>query len=78
MSPPKRPNPRAAIAAEQARVVRVATYVVVVLGVLLFGAATAMVLVDDELSIFAAVCAQVTGVAMLLAGLKKLRDLRDE
>lgn len=75
----RKPDPRAdAIAKGQTRVVRGAAIALVVFGVLSFVTGTVFLLASDELSVWMLGCMEVGGVASLLLGLKKLRDLRED
>jgi len=54
----------------------VGAYALVVLGLAAFVTGTVLLVVDDEISLYAMLCLEVGGVATLLVGLKKVRDLR--
>jgi hypothetical protein len=64
------------LAQEQRRYAVGGAAALVALGVAAFAAGTALLVLDETLPVSALVCLEVGGVASLLVGLKKLRDLR--
>lgn len=64
------------IAKGQERVAKVGAWSLLAIGVLLFAAGTASMLLTERLPIEGLLCSQVLGLACLLLGLKKVRDQR--
>ena len=73
---PRKPRETERIAKEQHRMMQAGAWALCVVGVVAFVVSTALLLLDDEISVYAMLCLEIGGVASLLLGLKKLRDLR--